>query len=295
MAEPKVPKLPRKLENLQAMTTEDPGASRVKNGISQWVKREVPEVPKGATSLGPESLPVKPFPFMKLPPEIRVMVYKEVLVAPSEVAVHYRVWWILHTTIEDRAGDDEYHSPALTCRIFRASKTLYAEAMPIYFGCNTFSFASLDVLSLLDKLKPDYRRNIRSMSINFWGYTPAKSVKLLQGCISLRRLVLRVGYRTIRCWKNESFLPLLKSQGVNDLLKLRGIEELKVENANHSAMQDIIKGWTPFVEGLQVLKQPRKAITLRRQDKKDYPPAKAKRTVFGKTNVKTRSERLLTN
>lgn len=73
MAEPKVPKLPRKLENLQAKTTEDPGASRVKNGISPWVKREVLEVPKGTTSLGLESLPVKPFPFMKLPPEIRVM------------------------------------------------------------------------------------------------------------------------------------------------------------------------------------------------------------------------------
>lgn len=219
-------------------------------------------------------------------------IYKEALVAPSEVAVHYRPWWILHTTIEDHAGDEEFHSPALTCRIFRVSKTIYAEAMPVYFGCNTFAFVSLDILSVLNKLKPDFRRSIRSLSINFWGLTPAKSVKILQGCISLRKLSLRVGYRTIRCWKNE-FLPLLKAHGVNDLLKLRGIEELKVENASHYAMEDFIKGWEAFVGALQVLKQPRNAVTLRRQDKKDYPPQKAKRTVFGKTNVTTRSERVL--
>ncbi|KAL9010984.1 MAG: hypothetical protein Q9173_004132 [Seirophora scorigena] len=293
MAESQEVKLPSKRDNLQAKAPVHLGATRVKSAIPPSVKSEESEVPKAVAGLGLESLPVSPFPFMKLPSEIRVMIYKEALVAPSEVAVHYRPWWILHTTIEDHAGDEEFHSPALICRIFRVSKTIYAEAMPVYFGCNTFAFVSLDILSVLNKLKPDFRRSIRSLSINFWGLTPAKSVKLLQGCISLRKLLLRVGYRTIRCWKNE-FLPLLKAHGVNDLLKLRGIEELKVENASHYAMEEFIKGWEPFVGALQVLKQPRNAVTLRRQDKKDYPPEKAKRTVFGKTNVTTRSERVLT-
>ncbi|KAL8959580.1 MAG: hypothetical protein Q9193_003585 [Seirophora villosa] len=271
MAESQVIKPPSKRDNLQAKAPVHLGITRVKSAMPPSVKSEEPEVLKGVAGLGLESIPVSPFPFMKLPSEIRVMIYKEVLVAPSEVAVHYRSWWILHTTIEDHAGDEEFHSPALTCRIFRVSKTIYAEAMPIYFGCNTFAFVSLDILSVLNKLKPDFRRSIRSLSINFWGLTPAK---------------------TIRCWKNE-FLPLLKAHGVNDLLKLRGIEELKVENASHYAMEDFIKGWEAFVGALQVLKQPRNAVTLRRQDRKDYPPEKAKRTVFGKTNVTTRSERVL--
>lgn len=48
--------------------------------------------------------------------------------------------------------------------------------------------------------------------------------------------------------------------------------------------------WQELLEALQVLKQPYSEAAIRRQDKKDYPPEKAKRTVFGRANVVTRAE-----
>ncbi|KAL9027162.1 MAG: hypothetical protein Q9196_004279 [Gyalolechia fulgens] len=236
----------------------------------------------------------KPFPFMKLPPELRQMVYKELLVQSQEILISNRHWAFCFDPKLDameQKDDQVVHSPADTCQIFRASKACYDEAMPIYFGCNSFTFESLDLLSLLDKLRVDYRRNIQSLSVQFWGNSPAKSARLLRGCTGLRQLGVQISYATLRYGKSD-FLPLVNSKGINDLLKLRGITDLKITKVDgHCCFLRDIKNWEPFVEALQVLKQPYSAAALRYQHVKDYPPAKAKRTVFGKTNVMTRSER----
>lgn len=237
----------------------------------------------------------KPFPFMKLPPELRLMIYKEVLIAPSDIGIHYDNWAdMLLTTVEYDDHGSVYYSPAAACSLFRVSKECYKEAMPVYFGCNNFLFSSLDALTVLNKIKIEYRRSFKSFTINFWGLSPAKSARLLRGCTALRQLSLRMSYRTVR-YSGSQFLPLLNWDGVNDLLKVRGITDLKVRPLDYACtgqyLDKFLKGWQPFVKTLQVLKQPYSAAALRRQDMKDYPPKRAKRTVFGKTNVMTRSER----
>ncbi|KAL8714988.1 MAG: hypothetical protein Q9225_006449 [Loekoesia sp. 1 TL-2023] len=240
----------------------------------------------------------KPFPFMKLPPELRLMVFKEVLIEPSDIGFHYDQWAkLLIATIDDEHDDGGvYYHPAATCSLFGVSKDFYKEAMPVYFGCNTFFFSSLDALMVLSNLKVEYRRSIKSLRVCFWGLSPAKSARLLRGCTGLRQLSLRMGNRRVR-YSGMPFLPRLNWDGVNDLLKVRGITDLKVTPFDYKCKgqfpDQFVKGWEPFVERLQILKQPYSAAELRRQDMKDYPPKRAKRTVFGKTNVMTRSERKL--
>lgn len=243
----------------------------------------------------------KPFPFMKLPPELRQMVLKELLVQAHDIVI-FNVSWQLEysakirslTDLSHRLSHWASHSPAETCQIFRVSKMCYNEAMPIYFGCNRFRFETLDLMSLLDKLKVDYRRNIKSLSINFWGHFPAKATRILRACTALRRLHLHISFRTLR-YSNAGFFPVLKSSGINDLLKVRGIVELEVTKLEIPFIDMKMEGWEPFLEALQVLKQPYSAAAIRCQNTKDYPPDKAKRVVFGKANVVTRSERLLMN
>ncbi|KAI4122528.1 MAG: hypothetical protein LQ338_005775 [Usnochroma carphineum] len=291
------------------MTTAELAATRVKMAIAIFGNSElqgkdcspVKHILKCAVASDNKpvtDVPGEPFPFMKLPPEIRVMIFEKVLVASSQITVSYRSYWkSFYTTIlDDEHGYQQYHSPRAACELFTVSKSFYNEAMPIYFGCNTFAVVHLDHLAFLSKLKADYRRSIRSISTGFSGIAPARCIKLLHGCISLRRLSLRITYGTMRYHKGKC-LPLLKSSGVNDLLKIRDLEELEVERypSFSPLLDERVEGWGPFLEALQVLKQPRDAASLRRQDQKDYPPEKAKRTVFGKTNVMTRSERKVTN
>ncbi|KAL8731778.1 MAG: hypothetical protein Q9166_003225 [cf. Caloplaca sp. 2 TL-2023] len=244
-----------------------------------------------------EVVPTDPFPFMKLPPELRCMIYKEVLVATKCLTVP-RPWWAdrpAHRRVYFHPEDDcdPDHSPSATCQIFRVSKAFYSEAMPVYFGENTFHFQNLNALSLiLNNLSAERRRSIMSMAISFWGSHPVKSVNLLQGCVSLRRLSIGVHWGTSRF----AVTPFLSLYGVRDLLKVRGIQVLKVykEDTYRVGIWDrFSKEWEEFVEALEVLKQPYSKAALSRQDKKDYPPEKAKRTVFGRANVVTRSEKSL--
>ncbi|KAL8937943.1 MAG: hypothetical protein Q9216_004163 [Gyalolechia sp. 2 TL-2023] len=240
----------------------------------------------------------KPFPFMKLPPELRQMIYKDLLVQSHEITITDTCWSLFG--IRDGpvriVVDDAAHSPSATCKIFRVSKACYNEAMPIYFGCNSFAFESLDLLLLLEKGKADYRRNIKSLSVHFCGKSPAKAARMLRGCTALRELSVQINHGTLRYGKSE-FLPLLKSNGINDLLKVRGISELNVTKPEiYKLSSTITEEWEPFVEAMQVLKQPRSAAALRYRYAKDYPPERAKRVTFGKANVATRSEkRILKN
>ncbi|KAL8912171.1 MAG: hypothetical protein Q9171_002805 [Xanthocarpia ochracea] len=247
----------------------------------------------------PAAIQQESFPLMRLPPELRCMIYREVLVAKRDIIVPRPYWSYIrdHNIRFYRVYDnyDPYHSSSATCQIFRVSKALYNEAMPVYFGENTFHFEDLDALeTALGILTAERRRSIRSLSISFHGSHPVKSTRLLYGCVSLRRLSL-----VIKNWGTYHDLSGITPWwqticGAKALLKVRGIQTLRVRKAqlNSSAFGWCSSrgGWEKLVSALQVLKQPYSEAALRRQYRKDYPPAKAKRTVFGRANVVTRSE-----
>ena len=91
---------------------------------------------------------------------------------------------------------------------------------------------------------------------------------------------------------------LKRLPGLGDLLKVRGIQELQIivpsalpYSRYYSFNGDVSPEF--FIKVLQVLKLPRSATSLRRQDEKDFPPEKARRTVFGRANAMTRAERAM--
>ncbi|KAI4249581.1 MAG: hypothetical protein L6R42_008923 [Xanthoria sp. 1 TBL-2021] len=238
------------------------------------------------------------FPFMELPPEVRNMVYKEVLKAPWIIDID--AWWNSYPRCSLPQLVTEDYSPGESCRLLRVSKAIHNEAYPVYFGCNTFSCNGFRALrGFLSKLKREYSRSIRSPTFEFWGESPAKAIRLLQGCVSLQYLQIDFTIKTLfeyRSRKSDS----LTLPGFNDLIKIRGIRRLRINRpkieTNKDAYWETILDkfdFESFIEGLQVLKRPRSEAMVRRQDRKDFPPEKAKRTVYGKANVKTRSERAI--
>ena len=244
----------------------------------------------------PAAIHQESFPLMRLPPELRFMIYKEVLVARRDIIVprpyipDYNMRFY-----GDKYNCDPYHSSSAACQIFRVSKALYNEAMPVYFGENTFRFKDLDALeTALEILTAERRRSIRSLSINFHGPHPVKSMRLLYECVSLRQLSL--GINNWGTYPNRfGVTPLWQTIcGVKALLKVRGIQTLQVRKVGSYPSGfgwcQSHRDWKKLVSALQVLKQPYTEAALRRRYRKAYPPAKAKRTVFGRANVVTRSE-----
>ncbi|KAI4202900.1 MAG: hypothetical protein LQ350_002271 [Teloschistes chrysophthalmus] len=234
----------------------------------------------------PEAALEVPFPFMKLPLEIRSMIYENVLRQPTNIKVEGRFGTFL-------SGIDYYaiNDVATHCRIFLVSKAFYQEAMPIYFCCNTFSFAYTWVMYYVTrKLKVDYRRHFRSIKITgaWMGLHCRGAAKFLQGCVSLRHLSIRFDNSIFRWVRVPGQKRVFKPWGVGELLKVRGIRDLEVKIPH---VVDFREEYETFIERLDVLKQPYSVAALRQQDKIDYPPKKAQRSVFGKANVVTRSER----
>ncbi|KAL8669760.1 MAG: hypothetical protein Q9168_005665 [Polycauliona sp. 1 TL-2023] len=237
------------------------------------------------------------FPFMKLSGELRNKVYEELLVVPN--AISLTAWEGPFTPNRLHLSNNSLQAQRPSCAILQVSKLIHSEAFPILYGCNTFHCNSVEALNLLLSKKTEYRRSIRSLSFETSGFAPARSIKLLHGCTSLQTLKIHLSLDLVfDDYGLRSPHAIRRLPGLSDLLKLRGIREVEVvEPANlhpiyFAALRRRVDP-DALTQQLQVLKRPKSAAMVRRQDDKDYPPEKAKRTVFGKANVKTRSERAL--
>ncbi|KAL9098591.1 MAG: hypothetical protein Q9163_005779 [Psora crenata] len=239
-------------------------------------------------------LPVmEPFPFMRLPLEIRTMIYKECLIMPVPIQIYGHGNAMISRDRRSPQWSNPICATAL-CRLFQVSKAIYRESMPIYFRYNEFSFSSLSpVYYFLHSLAPDARRTISSISLTYGGTREALAARALRTCLGLRHLTI-----VFDSWSMASARPtsgpcsLLHLNGLRDLLRIRGLQTLEVHRKldhypdSHGSFRD----FPAFVEALQVLKRPRAKAQFTRQDKKDYPQ-KATRTVLGRANVRTRMER----
>ena len=245
---------------------------------------------------------------MRLPLEIRTLVYTEVLVMPTPIQFgrNYSLCPTAFTT-ETVKPDPECSNftrrksidQAEVLQLVRVSKTVYQESANLYFRHNEFEFLCLQyVFEFLTCLPPDHRRVISSISLNYYGINEAMATRALATCVGLRRLritISTISLASIRpiLWRRGE-ASLTRINGFRDLLRLRGLAELEVcieegvyTDPNYA--NRLCGGTQVFVDALQVLKKPRGKGQLTRQEKKDYPQ-KASRTVFGKANVITRTE-----
>ena len=130
------------------------------------------------------------FNFMSLPPEIRTMIFKQLLVMPSPIFFHHFVFDKNTKSWEDRnkpfattqpakyRTQDNFHRKSWKAvivdetsiivqstllDIFRVSKAIYGEVIAIYFGCNIFDFDNLDRFERFGKkLGVDARWEVRT-------------------------------------------------------------------------------------------------------------------------------------
>ncbi|KAL9038459.1 MAG: hypothetical protein Q9180_003123 [Flavoplaca navasiana] len=292
-----------RLEEAEISADSTSASEDLQHGDLEVIHDRENEVPSRDNTLQADIKSEKSFPFMKLPPEIRNTIYEMALFVPEPICIDV-VWppweWYRCPSGVHAGLRTTRHSPRETCQLLLACKDVYLEASHLYFRNNIFYCYSVESLGeFLTKLTIQQRRNIRSLSFHFNdGHAPAKSMRLLQGCVSLRDLTISFTRYTLHAFGLRMPESLKRLPGLGNLLKVRGIQELQIivpsalPYSRYYSFNDEVSPES-FIEDLQVLKLPRSAASLRRQDEKDFPPEKARRTVFGKANVKTRSEKAM--
>ena len=218
-----------------------------------------------------------PFLFMRLPPEIRLMIYKEILVfkTPLVVAEVGEVGFSHPGCIENAMADSERGafrtkgmSPSDVAYLVKGQQVcstsfqIYKEAMPIYFRFNSFRFHNFHTLTDFFRwIGKEARKNIRKIYFDYFGGEASSAFTLLAQCERLEHLVVTMTAQSLVGAPKANRVPV-KAVGMRHLLKLRGIKTLEVEwlgPANSFSPETRLE----FVEALQVLHQPRKTLTRR--------------------------------
>ena len=265
-------------------------------------------------------VPDQPFRLMDLPVELRYMIFREFLVMPGPVlfrtfarkrlapfseldegAFENMAWSYddIFGSYGDVMGFDDHFigSPdsmmirqSSLFNIFSASKTVYLETVPLYFGFNQFEFENLDCMEkFIGKVGAAYRWQITSISVGYIGRAPAKAFKRLNECVGLRELTLSLYWFGLRLGTADTKRKV-SMPGMKDLLRIRGLDKVKIVADDEAGWALRVSDLDSLKKQLEVLKEPRDPKQVKRQEKKNFP-TKAKRTVFGAANVVTRSEK----
>ncbi|KAL8889599.1 MAG: hypothetical protein Q9215_003159 [Flavoplaca cf. flavocitrina] len=237
-----------------------------------------------------------PFPFMKLPAELRVMVYQ----------YHF------FQSAEHLAGHCEFAreracgSGGPACRLgivneyvhlgnlWITSKAIYHEAMPIYFSTHDFHFSCIgDLFKFLTTIPYYHRQHITKLSFVYTNgcripksaridnFDIHQAFRLLSECPNLIELgICLSGFETNRIFQSQ--------WGLKTLLKLRGIERLTLEEVDGWADAQI----TSLDRSLSVLKGPYSpAEEKRRQARGIAKDMIVLRTCFDGSEMDTRGAR----
>lgn len=94
----------------------------------------------------------KPFPFMRLPPEIRLQVYTHVLVqdSPIELWPHARSNTTYNSSYYRKCAFEYYRRITASLYLLRVSKLVNEEASEIFYGHNQFRFSGVNAWMVLD-------------------------------------------------------------------------------------------------------------------------------------------------
>lgn len=212
---------------------------------------------------------VWPFRFLDLPPEIRNMVYKEVL--HSGLVVH-------HAHSNDRffgsrpcqCGDWAAHKfhiwrddrelpsvdPNKLLAVLSVNRQIYSEAVPVFYGENEFIFANLSMLhNFLKNISLPRRQALRDVTVRYGypGYwtndskVATAAFRLLKDSIPLKSFCMNMPEdlvlgRTARIKEPED-IP-----GIKQLKTLRGIPDLQLYNCPRVKAYLLPEMSKPFVE-----------------------------------------------
>lgn len=249
-----------------------------------------------------QSLPVVPFPLMKLPLELRILVYKMHFSQPAEPHRPLGPQQELPAMCYQdklpfgRCPFRTFNGGIPVRQLWTLSKDLYHEAMPIYFQTTEFKFSSFGGLGrFLSMIGPYHRQHVTRVILNTCLFdssvdsedfltavgknTGLKALKLLRGCEALRHMkIIMLPSQNHMAETSELFRAILK---------IRNLRSLDV--------YDYWSRWDLYAhlflefheynkQALQVLKRPRRAADVEEREKKGTFSVAIPRTFFGSIN-----------
>ena len=232
----------------------------------------------------------QPFELMKLPVEIRHMIFKEFLVMPNPIMFYgfgIPPCAIIKSAKEGPQTDGwptiedaEIIRQSSRLNIFLVSKAIYCETIPLYFGHNIFSFESGHSLwRFASTIGPDSRWQLARVQCH-WVHYCVRAAKILTQCVGLRELSLELSFHSFgRVDDSNSGYRLL---GMEDLLRVRGLNKLSLHTDGRcycgscpgQGCINMARVECPFLTQikyvLEVLKQPLDAREAKERGGKGY-------------------------
>ncbi|MCJ1428134.1 hypothetical protein MMC29_006042 [Sticta canariensis] len=221
------------------------------------------------------------FPLMRLPVEIRLIIYEFHFLQAGEVAEAEK-----NCPAGESCCAKRYNRNVPVRMLWMASKTLYQEAMPTYFRTKNFRFPDPEhLLAFLRVIGPHHRQYITQITLYLRVIDNAKVFKRIAQCPSLEHLSL-----VIQPFRHDR-VELMRRPAIRSLLTIRNLKSVQFGFLHHhhtilpsTAMEEI-------VDALQVLKQPYDAITLRQRAVQGFSKTRDVRTTFAKASPRSRDER----
>ncbi|KAL8776989.1 MAG: hypothetical protein Q9213_008053 [Squamulea squamosa] len=246
------------------------------------------------------------FPFMRLPTELRLMVYNYYFF--QEVKHHHphgHCWaGMPGGGARCEPGRPVWSSGTINKgmhfgNLWAAGKAVYHEAMPIYFKKHHFRFSCIEQLGKFFTAIPYYpRQYITKLSFCYKKHPKTQSFhaqepfNFLLECPNLVELSI-----TVRDSEMYYLIDTKQLFGFKTLLQLRGIKKLEVKFPGSLRIFGLPSqtGYNTlansFVDQLSVLKEPYTAAETRRREAKGISKDTVLRTCFDGSEKQTRTQR----
>ncbi|MCJ1366294.1 hypothetical protein MMC16_005422 [Acarospora aff. strigata] len=195
-------------------------------------KKAMAEVTVVLTASRPQEVS-SPFPFQKLPPELRNEIYHLHLVQAMKPTRLFKRDDQQRRIIAE--AEQEYDSPSdVPCpyqntalSILGVSRQLHDEALGVFYYHNALQLDNIrDLLAFLKCIGPKRRSYIRDLRFSFYGKGSQTAFAILQNCERLTRLNIGLSCYTM-FGAPEGSRSFLKAPGVKSLLKIRGLQSVE--------------------------------------------------------------------
>ncbi|KAI4169669.1 MAG: hypothetical protein LQ346_008945 [Caloplaca aetnensis] len=257
---------------------------------------KAPDVEVKGTFVPPPE-PAGPFPFMKLPAELRIMVYKyhfnDHTYRMGQCSCHNK-----KECAERHTGRHltYRHTRGVRPDLLRVSKAMYHEVMPLFFSNRLFSFEKIEDLGgFLAQIGPYNRQYITRIEFEYEknGATNIfdihEAFRLLGECPNLSQLCIYIGAHHL--WRKSAF------PGLATLRKIRGIEDLKLVFGEAYWVTYLYgEEFGPTKEALakrfDVLTGPYSPAEIKRREANGITKCAEPRMVFGEKKPESRAARV---
>ena len=241
----------------------------------------------------PQDPPLAFFPLMKLPLELRTMIYKMHFAQAAEFAYFPSTMFHFGGLAFQGCGCGTSNGGMPVRLLWTLSKDLYHEAMPLYFQTTKFTFNSLESLAhFLNVIGPYHRQHVTRVNLNSPRFDSSmdgeghvsdsethaglQALKLLRKCPALRHMQFNLPpVRYHLAETSEWFRAILK------IRDLKSVDLEPVDVTEYWAREDLMKIYEHNSQALQVLKQPHRPAAIKKREEQGISRVVVPRTYFG--------------